>query len=93
MIYNYYCTNCGHELRGVDIIFDLAQMLDLHSGNGEDLFIKFSPIDLQELAQRDGQTLADGQKVRLKLTLYDLLGYIAQNFKETYNQEAMQFDL
>ena len=46
MIYNYYCTNCGHELRGVDIIFDLAQMLDLHSGNGEDLFIKFSPIDL-----------------------------------------------
>ena len=90
MIYNYYCTNCGHELRGVDIIFDLAQMLDLHSGNGEDLFIKFSPIDLQELAQRDGQTLADGQKVRLKLTLYDLLGYIAQNFKETYNQEAMQ---
>lgn len=90
MIYNYYCTNCGHELRGVDIIFDLAQMLDLHSGNGEDLFIKFSPIDLQELAQRDGQTLVDGQKVRLKLTLYDLLGYIAQNFKETYNQEAMQ---
>ena len=57
MIYNYYCTNCGHELRGVDIIFDLAQMLDLHSGNGEDLFIKFSPIDLQELAQSDGQNL------------------------------------
>ena len=48
MIYNYYCTNCGHELRGVDIIFDLAQMLDLHSGNGEDLFIKFSPIDLHK---------------------------------------------
>lgn len=35
MIYNYYCTNCGHELLGIDIVFDLAQMLDLHSGNGE----------------------------------------------------------
>ena len=90
MIYNYYCTNCGHELLGIDIVFDLAQMLDLHSGNGEELFIKFSPTDLQELAQRDGQALADGQRVRLKLTLYDLLGYIAQDFKETYNQEAMQ---
>ena len=62
MIYNYYCTNCGHELRGVDIIFDLAQMLDLHSGNGEDLFIKFSPIDLQELAQETGRHLLMDRK-------------------------------
>ena len=41
MIYNYYCTNCGHELRGVDIIFDLAQMLDLHSGTEKICLLNF----------------------------------------------------
>ena len=81
MIYNYYCTNCGHELRGVDIIFDLAQMLDLHSGNGEDLFIKFSPIDLQELAQRDGQTLADGQKTEEKKIVILLKFYLEEQIR------------
>ena len=34
MIYNYYCTNCGHELLGIDIVFDLAQIC-LHSLNDE----------------------------------------------------------
>lgn len=29
-------------------------------------------------------------EMETQVTLYDLLGYIAQNFKETYNQEAMQ---
>lgn len=85
MIYDYYCTNCGNKLYGTDIVFDLAQILDL----GSERFIKFSPIDLREVAERNNQPLVNGQKIRLKITLFDLLGYIGQDL-DTLNQEAMQ---
>lgn len=90
MIYDYYCTNCGHKFSGKEILFDLAQILDLHSGNSENLFIKFTPEDLRELAERNEAVLANGKRVRLKLSLFDLLGYMAQDFRDTVNQEAMQ---
>lgn len=102
MIYDYYCTNCGHKIEHVqveaakeaekeaEIVFDLAQILDLRSGNGEDLFIKFAPNDLMELAARNGIILEDGQRTRLRLSLFDLLGYMAQDFASTVDQEAMQ---
>lgn len=85
MIYDYYCTNCGNKLYGTDIVFDLAQILDL----GSERFIKFSPVDLREVAERNNQPLVNGQKIRLKITLFDLLGYIGQDF-DTRDQEAMQ---
>lgn len=85
MIYDYYCTNCGNKLYGTDIVFDLAQILDL----GQEKFIKFSPIDLREVAERNNQPLVNGRKIRLKITLFDLLGYIGQDL-DTLNQEAMQ---
>lgn len=85
MIYDYYCTNCGNQLYGTDIVFDLAQILDL----GSERFIKFSPIDLREVAERNNQPLVNGRKIRLKITLFDLLGYIGQDL-DTLNQEAMQ---
>lgn len=85
MIYDYYCTNCGNKLYGTDIVFDLAQILDL----GSERFIKFSPIDLREVAERNNQPLVNGRKIRLKITLFDLLGYIGQDL-DTLNQEAMQ---
>lgn len=90
MIYDYYCTNCGHKLEGKEIVFDLAQILDLNSGSGENLFIKFSTEDLMELAERNGEVLEDGKKTRLRLSLFDLLGYIAQDFTNSLDQEAMQ---
>lgn len=85
MIYDYYCTNCGNKLYGTDIVFDLAQILDL----GSERFIKFSPIDLREVAERNNQPLVNGRKIRLKITLFDLLGYIGQDL-DTLDQEAMQ---
>jgi len=85
MIYDYYCTNCGNKLYGTDIVFDLAQILDL----GSERFIKFSPVDLREVAERNNQPLVNGQKIRLKITLFDLLGYIGQDL-DTLNQEEMQ---
>ena len=85
MIYDYYCTNCGNKLYGTDIVFNLAQILDL----GSERFIKFSPIDLREVAERNNQPLVNGRKIRLKITLFDLLGYIGQDL-DTLNQEAMQ---
>lgn len=85
MIYDYYCTNCGNKLYGTDIVFNLAQILDL----GSERFIKFSPIDLREVAERNNQPLVNGKKIRLKITLFDLLGYIGQDL-DTLNQEAMQ---
>ena len=85
MIYDYYCTNCGNKLYGTDIVFNLAQILDL----GSERFIKFSPIDLREVAERNNQPLVYGRKIRLKITLFDLLGYIGQDL-DTLNQEAMQ---
>ncbi len=85
MIYDYYCTNCGNKLYGTDIVFDLAQILEL----GPERFIKFSPIDLREVAERNNQPLVNGQKIRLKITLFDLLGYIGQDL-DTLNQEEMQ---
>lgn len=90
MIYDYYCTNCGHKFSGKEVVFDLAQILDLHSGNSENLFIKFTPEDLRELAERNGAVLADGKRIRLKLSLFDLLGYMAQDLPSTVDQEAMQ---
>ncbi|MCI5900332.1 MAG: hypothetical protein MRZ69_08310 [Lachnospiraceae bacterium] len=90
MIYDYYCTNCGHKFSGKEVVFDLVQILDFHSGKSGNLFIKFTPEDLRELAERNGAVLADGKRIRLKLSLFDLLGYMAQDLPNTVDQEAMQ---
>lgn len=89
MIYDYYCTNCGRKIAGNDIVFDLAQILDLNSGqNSKSLFIKFAPDDLKEIAERNGKNLSD-EKVQLKISIFDLLGYMGQDL-EPVNQEALQ---
>ena len=41
------------------------------------------------MAERNNQPLVNGRKIRLKITLFDLLGYIGQDL-DTLNQEAMQ---
>lgn len=89
MIHNYYCTNCGHKIPGEEIVFDLAQILDLSSGQkGKSLFIKFTPADLQEVAERNGENLHAG-RVQLKLSIYDLLGYMGQDL-DPANQDVLQ---
>lgn len=92
MIYSYYCTNCGHKIEdGRRIHFDLARILDLNSGQGgTERFIRFTPDDLRELVQRNGEVLKAGKKTRLELTLFDLLGFIAQDMERYEDREALQ---
>lgn len=89
MIYDYYCTSCGNRMKGREITFDLAQMLDLQSGEsgGMNVFIKFSSDDLRELAKQNGVSLENGKKVRLEISLADLLNYISQDFKFKEREE------
>ena len=89
MIYDYYCTNCGHRMKGREIAFDLAQTLDLQSGEGDgmNVFIKFSSDDLRELAKQNGVSVENEKKVRLEISLADLLNYISQDFKFKEREE------
>lgn len=89
MIYDYYCTNCGHKMVGNNILFDLAQMLDIHSEmDASSIFIPFSPWDLKNKAEEMNVSLKG--KIRLEITLKDILEYMARDLEREVDSEAMR---
>lgn len=91
-IYDYYCTNCGHKVAGKKVVFDLAQILDLPSVKsvfGADAIIRLAPDDVYELAKRNGVQLASGRKVKIELTLSELLNYVGQDIKKFQDREDL----
>lgn len=89
MIYEYYCTNCGQKLPGNSILFDLAQMLDIHSDtDAAAIFIPFSPWDLKNKARQMNIQLTG--KVRLEITLRDILMYMSGDLEREVDQQAMR---
>lgn len=91
-IYDYYCTNCGHKVEGKKVVFDLAQILDLPSVKsvfGADAIIRLAPDDVYELAKRNGVQLASGRKVKIELTLFELLNYVGQDIKRFQDREDL----
>lgn len=89
MIYDYYCTNCGHKMEGKNILFDLAQMLDIHSENdAAAIFIPFSPWDLKNKA--DEMKIQLNGKQRLQITLKDILEYMSRDLDREVDRKAMR---
>lgn len=89
MIYDYYCTNCGHKMQGNNILFDLAQMLDIHSEvDTSSIFIPFSPWDLKNKAEEMKIELKG--KIRLEITLKDILEYMSRDLEREIDREAMR---
>lgn len=89
MIYDYYCTNCGHKMEGNNILFDLAQMLDIHSEmDTSSIFIPFSPWDLKNKA--DEMNISLKGKVRLEITLKDILEYMSRDLEREVDRQAMR---
>lgn len=91
-IYDYYCTNCGHKIEGQRVVFDLAQILDLPSVKGvfgADAIIRVTPEDLHMLAKKNGKALMPGERVRIELSLFELLGYIGQDIKRYQDREDL----
>ena len=89
MIYDYYCTNCGQKMQGNNILFDLAQMLEIHSeSDAFSIFIPFSPWDIKNKAEEMGIPLK-GQ-IRLEITLADLLDYMSRDLDREIDREAMR---
>lgn len=89
MIYKYYCTNCGYEIDGNDILFDLSQMLDIHSEvETSSVFIPFSPWDLKNKAIEMNLPLEG--RLRLEITLRDLLEYMSRDLDREIDRRAMR---
>jgi hypothetical protein len=90
MIYHYYCTNCGHKIPGEEVVFNLAEILELNTGkSGGNLFIKISPADLYDLASENKVSLHEGA-VRLKLSIARLLSFLGQDFSKTIRKQLSQ---
>ena len=89
MIYDYYCTNCGYKIPGENILFDLSQMLDIHSEiDAASVFIPFSPWDLKNKAEE--QKLSLNGRVLLEITLQDLLEYMSRDLDREIDRKAMR---
>lgn len=89
MIYDYYCMNCGHKLAGNNILFDLAQMLDLHSEtDASALFIPFNPEDLKNKAKE--MNVSSEGKICLEITLKDILEYMSRDLDRGVERETIR---
>lgn len=89
MFYDYYCTNCGHKNHGEEVVFNLAQMLDINPKEGDSgIFIEFTQKDLKDLADR--QKLPCRGRIQLEITLKDLLLYLSRNLETEADKKALK---
>lgn len=87
-IYRYYCMNCGYHFDEGEVCFDLIQMLGLEKSELID-FVPITGAELMEIARKLNRRMAEGRKVQLQISVYDLLRSLGKS-KHVKNLEALE---